>query len=151
MAKSWIVNSGSAATVDGATNYLSLAGNVNNSSIEVDREFPIRDAGTFSKLFVRVSANTTTTVTSTVTLRKSQANTSVVVSIPAGATGIFEDTSNTATFAATDEVAYKVTVPDEAVARSITISAYGIQFSPDLASDCVSFLACSSTPQSALN
>ena len=48
MAKSWIVNSGGAGTADGATNYLSIAGNVVASSTEVDREFPVRDAGTFS-------------------------------------------------------------------------------------------------------
>ena len=148
MAKSWIVNSGSAATVDGATNYLSIAGNVNNSSTEVDREFPIRDAGTFSKLFVRVSTNTTTTVTSTVTLRKSQADTSVVASITAGATGIFEDTSNTASFANTDEADYEVTVPSDGGGKSVTIQITGINFEPS-ASGCVSFLGSSGNQSTA--
>src|SRR3972149_1458373 len=142
MAKSWIVNSGGAGTADGATNYLSIAGNVVASSTEVDREFPIRDAGTFSKLFVRVSANTTTTVTSTVTLRKSKADTSVVASIPAGATGIFEDTSNTASFANTDEVGYKVTVPSDGGGKSVTIQITGINFEPS-SSGCISFLGSS--------
>lgn len=78
------------------------------SSTEASRASRFRTAGTISKLYVVVSANTTTGGSNSVTVRNNAADTSMTVAIGTGATGAFEDVANTASIAAGNDMAYKV-------------------------------------------
>jgi hypothetical protein len=68
----------------------------------------INVAGTWKNLFVNVSANARTSST-TITGVKNEVAGAMTVSVGSGATGFFEDTSNTITVAAGDYINYVVT------------------------------------------
>lgn len=139
MSNSLIVTSNAAGAgfVDGTTYYATISRILTSSTLVGPAESPIRNAGTFSNLYSYVPSNTAS-VTSTITLQKSQVNTAMTVSYTSDQTGIKEDTSNTVSFANTDEVNYEVAVPAEAGTNTLTISVIGCQFAPDTSSDCVS-------------
>ena len=126
---------------DDTTRFMVISGgNINiEETTEAIAEIPIRDAGTFSNAFVYVPANTGS-VGTTVTLRKSQADTALKITMSADQTGVIEDTSNTVTFAATDEATWEVTVPVEAGTNNTTITLYGVQFAPTTTTDCLTKL-----------
>lgn len=149
MAKSCFVGSsalfGTGGYSDNATYFLSLTANFSQGGqAETNLEIPVRDAGTFSNLFCYVTSNTTL-VTSTLTVRKSVSDTSVTVNYTSGQTGVKEDTSNSFSVANTDEVNYKLVVPnDVSGSTAINIKVTGIQFDPTTTTDCVSFLGSAS-------
>ena len=150
MANSLILNTDTIGITDATTRFIQLVGSFSAQVTEVNAEIPIRDAGTFSNLFVYVSTNTAS-VTSTITLRKSQVDTSLTVSYTADQTGIKEDTSNSVLFAATDEIDYEVTVPTEVGTNTITIELIGLQFAPTTTTDSITILGNSGTSTTALN
>ena len=109
MAKTILVTSGgAAATTAGATQYWFLATSaiLVPQTAEANRQIIFRSAGVLSKLYVRVSANSTST-NSTVVVRKNGADTALTVSITAGTPEVKEDTTNTVTVAAGDKLCYK--------------------------------------------
>lgn len=123
-----LVAYGSVNVVDNLTRFLSVSGQLfANQATEANAEVPIRDAGTVSHLFARVISNTATNG-STVTVRKSQADTAVTLSVGGDATGEFEDTSNSVSFANTDELDIEVTVATEGGTNTITFSLVGVVF-----------------------
>jgi len=124
---------------DNTTRFFPLSGYLDAQSTEANVEMAVRDAGTFSNAFAYIPLNTASN-TSTITLRKSRADTSLVISIAGDSTGVKEDTSNTATFAATDEVDWEVTVPTEGGTNNLTLSLLGVQFAPTTAGDCVTII-----------
>lgn len=134
-------NANGESVVDGTTSYFHIAGRLNTIATEADVETPIRDAGTFKNLFTYVATNTITIDSTVITLRKSQVATSVAVSYGSDQTGIKEDTSNTATFAATDEVSYEINAPADAGFNTISLRVIGIEFVPDTATNSVTFVA----------
>lgn len=81
------------------------------------------------RLFARVLTNTVTNGT-TVTVRKSLADTAVTLSIGGDATGEFEDVSNSVAFANTDEIAIEVTAATEGGTNTIVFSLLGVVFTP---------------------
>lgn len=99
------------------------------ASAEERVAMPIREAGVFSNLYIYVKANTITDTT-VITLRKSVADTALTVSYTSGETGIKEDTSNSVSFAATDEAAYKVDVPSVVGTTNINFTMFGMKFTP---------------------
>jgi len=140
MANSWIIRSRSLAVGDNTTRYHHPSGSGLAAHAAVARaEAPIRDAGVFSNLIVNAPSNTAT-VTSTVTLQVSQVDSALTVSYTSTQTGIKEDTSNTVTVAATDELDYEVTVPDTGPATTLTVAAVGVQFAPTTTTDCIALL-----------
>jgi hypothetical protein len=129
---------------DNTTRFYPVSGGlVNGGTVgEAASEIPIRDAGVYSNLYVYAEANTAVNVNCTVTLRKSQADTSVSVPFDLGETGIKEDTSNTASFAATDEASMEVTVPNESgSSKSLSLNISSLKFTPDTTTDCIGLLA----------
>ena len=123
---------------DAATYFTSLSGLIRAGASEAQAETPVRDGGTFSNLYVYVSANTAS-VTSVITLRKSQADTAVTVSYTSDQTGVKEDTSNSVLFANTDEVDYSIVVPSEAGTNNMNIRIMSVQFAPTTTTDCIMF------------
>ena len=102
------------------TRYYSVGtGSLQTNSTEANIERTWRNVGTLKNLLVNISENSILVLDTTFTLRKNLAGTSQTVSVPAGSTGNFEDTSNNVTTAATDEFDYAVVVP---VTASGTIS-----------------------------
>lgn len=89
--------------------YNSLSGGlgVSFSTTEADKAVTLRTAGTFRNIFCNVSSNARATTT-TVNFRKNNADGNGVLSITAGATGFFEDTSNTDTVASGDTANFRV-------------------------------------------
>lgn len=123
-------------TTAGATQYWWLANSsLLTSSTEAEREITYRTAGTLSKLYVRVTANSAS-ASSTLTVRKNAADTAMTVTIGAAATGVFEDTSNTVTVAAGDELCYKTV---SGGTGTITFSIMSVVF--DATTNCVSKMA----------
>lgn len=80
-------------------------GQRSSASAEAGLTISAQTAFTASNLFCQVKANAATTAT-TVTVRKNSANGNGTISIGAGLTGYFEDTSNTDSFSATDTMSY---------------------------------------------
>jgi hypothetical protein len=94
MAKAIIVNSGPVLSFPG-TIYIPIAtGDTGSSSTEADRQITCRVAGTFSKLYIRITTNSLTG-SSTFKSRKNGANGNQSISIGAGVTGEFYDDANT--------------------------------------------------------
>jgi hypothetical protein len=148
---SWLVASGgngSSAGVsflENTTRWTALLGVISQESSESQAQIPIRDEGTFQNLFVRVKASTTTTVTSTVTLRDAALNKGLGVSIGAGLTGGFENSTDPADSSTSSVMNYSVAVPpDPGVANgTLTISVISIRFEAD--TDTISLLTYNST------
>lgn len=123
---------------DNQTYFFPLGGGTvsNNLLSEDQAEIPIRDAGVFSNFYVYVFSNSAS-VTSVFTLRKSVSDTAVTVSYTSDQTGIKEDNTNTATFAATDEGCYSLVIPSEAGTNTLGFSVLGIKFTPTTTTDCI--------------
>lgn len=130
--------------VDGSTRFSNICGQIMAVTTESQAEKPVRDAGSFSHLYIHIPSNTAT-VTSTVTLRKSRADTALTVSIGSDQTGTFQDTTNTVAFAATDEADWGVVVPAEVGTNNLTPSIIAAKFTPDTTTDTVTFLSVASS------
>lgn len=103
-----ISHASSGITSTSSPRYFPAAGNVSSTlTTETDALTKIRLDGVISNLSIHVGANTTTVATGR--LRINQANSSLSVSIGSGATGHFEDTTNTGTIASGDIVTYSIT------------------------------------------
>lgn len=76
------------------------------NTVQANREFPWGVAGTISKLYVKILTNTTS-LQSAIIVRKNGADTALLVIIPVGTSGIFEDTTNTVSIAPTDKTTYR--------------------------------------------
>ena len=141
MASSLSIASGSPTdgVNDNTTRYTSFGGQLRFANLEAGAQVPVRDAGTVNNLYSYVSTNTAS-VTSTLTLRVSLADTALTVSYTADQTGIKEDTTNSVTVAATDELDWEVTVPTEAGTNTITFSVISGQFNHTSATSCISFM-----------
>lgn len=100
---STLAGGGAGLTFSSATEYLPLVGNNGTVTVEAETQFKSGVAGVIKNLFAYISGNSRGT-TSTYTLRKNGGNGNLTVSITAGATGIFEDTSNTDTVAVGDNL-----------------------------------------------
>jgi hypothetical protein len=142
MSKSLFLNIGNQGVNDNLTRFLSVSGNFAANATEVNIELPIRDAGVFNNLYVYVSANTCS-VDSVIDLRVNQASPGGTLTVTFGAdeTGIKEDTANSVTVAATDEINYRIVIPTEAGTNTITIKVMGMEFTPTASGDCVSLLS----------
>lgn len=103
---------GGASVAASSTNFFPFMGSDSNTpgifaTSENDQvKFPIRSAQTFSNMQIRVGSNTSTNAV-TVTVRKTGADGNNTVSLTAGATGNFEDTTHTDAYAATDNICGK--------------------------------------------
>lgn len=94
----------------GATTYHAIGGRGLGNPTEANTQYIMRDTTTLKQLRCYISANTSTNST-TLTLRKNGADTSVTITIGAGVTGALEDTTNTASIAVGDKVNYKFVGP----------------------------------------
>jgi len=94
------------------TNYAPIAGAITVSTTESNCQVKIQSAGTGSLLDVYVSANSIATSASTVRTRKATANGAMSVSIGAGATGTFQDTSNSDSVSAGNAYNYQIVTPN---------------------------------------
>jgi len=96
------------STTAGQTQFWFLA----TSSITVPqtnealRQLPYRSPGVLSKLYVRIPVNSTS-LNSTVVVRKNGVDTGLTVTITAGVAEVKEDVTNTVTVAAGDKLCYK--------------------------------------------
>ena len=94
-------------TTAGATQYWKLANTaLLGSTSEPTQELPYQTAGTFSKLYVRIIANSTS-APSTLTVRKNRANTPMTIPIPMGFIGELDDAVNTLTVVPGDKLDYR--------------------------------------------
>lgn len=140
MSVSQVVASGTQDAPDAATRYTSLSGSIALNATEANVEQPVRDAGVFSKLYTYVAANSVN-ASSTITLRKSRADTALLVTYTTLLTGILENTSDTVTFAATDEADWEITCPSVSGSKIMTVNVIAVQFAPTTSTNCVSFMA----------
>lgn len=127
---------------DNATRYLNIAGGLANISTESQAELPVRHPGSFSLLYVNATGNTNTVDGTTLTVRKSGADSSITVSYLALQSGTMEDLTNTESYANTDEVCIKAVTPnDVSGSRFFNLAIMGVTFSPDSTGDAVSFMS----------
>lgn len=135
----WLAGrAGSTGVSSGVTAYWTCAGPLAQSGTESVTEMPVREAGVFNNLYIRVFTNTLNQ-TAVFTTRKSQADTAITLSVSAAATGVFEDTSNSASYADTDEIACKMVIA--AGSGSIIVTQVAHQFEPTDTSKTVVCLA----------
>lgn len=130
MPKTLIISAGTpVAIAQATTRFCSCAvTNISSRADESLSQIVYQTAGTFSKMFVRVTANTATTTT-TIRLRINGADGNQTITVAAGQTGIFEDATNSDTITAGAKVGYQTTVP--AGAGAITIGIFAVIFSAD--------------------
>lgn len=129
--------------VDNGTRFMSVGNSwfgVTTNSTEARVEVPLRDAGDVKNFYTYVPTNTAS-VSSTITVRQSAADTTLLVTYTSDQTGLKQDSDSVA-YAATDEIDFEVTVPTEVGTNTITISQMAVQFTPTTSSDCVSLLNC---------
>lgn len=130
MSASQLASYGSVGVTDNTTRFLNPSGQLFASqATEANAELPVRTAVTIRHLFARVPANTATNG-STITVRKSRADTAITVAVGGDATGEFEDIVNSDSFAATDELDIEVTVATEGGTNTITLSILGVTATP---------------------
>jgi hypothetical protein len=121
-----LVNSSTGASVvvttAATTQYGSLCGNNKFllDTVEINRQVVYQQAGTFSKLYVRIIANSTSATSTILTRKNAATDGNLTVSISSAATGVFEDTTNTDTVTAADKWVYKL-VTGSGGTLSITI------------------------------
>lgn len=125
MAKVPLVHTRAATYNISTTNYNGVATGRMQPDTNEDRRYVLfREAGTFSQLYVNVSANTIT-ADSSVTLRKNATtDTALAVTIGSSATGIFEDTADTVASAAGDKWSTKVTTGGTGTSIAIRTISY---------------------------
>jgi len=100
----WIASGAVSGQNFGVTQFKAPAGNINNVGAEASEQLLIRNAITtltVQDLYVRVTINSVNGTT-TVQTRKNGANGTLVVSIGAAATGVFEDTTHSDSLATGD-------------------------------------------------
>ena len=121
---------GSAATTSNTTQFMQISGDRSGTSaVEANMETRMKQAGVFKNAWLYVSANAKTTSTP-VTFRKNRTDTAITWTIPAGTTGIYEDTTNPISVTAEDEVDWKIVYALDAA--NITIENIAIDFeNPD--------------------
>lgn len=105
----------------GATSYGFTAGGLRITATETDVQLTVRSAITMAFLRIYLPSNSINTGTSTFRTRINTANGSVIVSVGFGATGSFEDTTNSDSIAAGDVIDYQLITSGSS--GSITISA----------------------------
>ena len=141
-ASSFLVHQGAAdvSVNDNQTRFAPVGGPFIIRTTEAEVEGPVRDACTFKNLWINITSNTASN-TSTVTIRKSRADTAVIISVGAGATGILEDTVNSVAFAATDEASLELTIPSESGTHTIAYKNWGVEVVNGTANAPLSFMA----------
>lgn len=142
MSSSLTIAASSQGYNDNATYFTSFGGCLGSRATEADVQVPVRDAGVVSNLYTFASLNTAS-VNSTITLRVNLADAALTVTYAADQTGIKEDTSNTVTVAATDELDWEITIPTEAGTNTLTLRVISAQFAPTTSTNCVSFMVLS--------
>lgn len=85
--------------------------------------------GTLSNLFVYIVSNSRTTTT-TFKDRKNSSDGSLSVSVTAAATGVFEDTSNTTSVSAGDQINFRMTTGSGS-SEPLTVASVSFEFSAD--------------------
>lgn len=146
MANSLIVSSSDLKTqiADATTRFIPpMSGTSPPNATESVVEQPIRFAGTFSNLFVRLTANDVASATScTVTLSLSRVASALTVSFGTSQTGVVEDQTHSATCVNTDEVDFKVVVTSVSGNHSVVVADTAVQFAPTNAAQCVTIVGC---------
>jgi hypothetical protein len=100
--------SGVNITSASATTYIGLQGNISANNTEANRKHRLRVAGTVKGGHIYITANARTTTT-TYRMRVNGANGNIAIAVGAGLTGLFEDTVNTDTVAAGDDLCWSLT------------------------------------------
>lgn len=142
MSKSLIGTGGSSGTAfDNNTSFGALVGGgLWSTAAEATRELPVREAGSFSNLYTYSSANAVDEASTTITLRKSAADTTLLVTYTASQTGIKTDTDSVS-YADTDEVSIEVTVgSDPTGAIQFTLNTVYVDFTPTDTAVCITLL-----------
>jgi hypothetical protein len=93
--------------VNAATSYYPMGGDMTASATLANMEVPFYLAATFKNLRCYVTANSSSTST-TFRLIKNGSATALTLTIGSGATGLFEDSSNSVTITSTDKFCYEV-------------------------------------------
>ena len=103
-----------------------FSGEAMASGSETQAETTHRTAGTLSKLYVLITANSLNSGSSTIYVRKNRANGSQFVSFDFATTGEFRDDSNTDSVSAADETGYRIIT--SGTSGSVTIRSISILF-----------------------
>ena len=97
------------AITTNATLYIPISGDRSGTTgTESAVETTIKKAGTAKNGFIYIASNARVNDT-TFTLRKNRADTAIILTAGAGATGIIEDTSNSISYAVDDEINWEIT------------------------------------------
>ena len=109
------------SVVDNTTRHFTLGGILNDTiTAATNLRAETNVAIDFKQITILIPTNTASN-TSTVTLQKDGADTTLIASVTADGTGNFTDTSNTVSFTAGQETSIEITVPTEGGTNVLTI------------------------------
>lgn len=106
----------------GGTRYLNIGGFLDNASTEARSQIQARDSYTLAKMYVVIPTNITTSPT-TFRSRINGANGNQLITVPAGATGIFQDAVNSDALVSGDRFCTQIVV-GAGTGLYVTIVAY---------------------------
>lgn len=109
----------------GVTTRLTLSGGTGFNGTESVTHIQPNEAYTFSDLIFRLATNSVNSTT-TVRLRKSEVDTTLVISVGASTTGLFEDNVNTEVFTATEEPNFQVVTAGSSGTQLFTM--FGVHY-----------------------
>lgn len=120
-------NNGGNATAFNVTRFLPVCvyghgGGATEFATETPAQTIYRQAGTIAKVSIRITVNTIATSATTWKSRKNGADGNLSISIGAGLTGVFSDTTNSDTVTAADLFAWQLVTPN--TSGSITYANY---------------------------
>lgn len=105
------------------TRYWTIIGDLDYHATEANVQILIRDTYTLNRLYVRVTANTLTAAT-TIRSRKNSANGNQIISVGAGATGVFQDVVNSDALVSGDLINTSVVTVAGGTSIRITLIGY---------------------------
>lgn len=119
---------GTGGVAAGTTRYVAILGGGGAATVEAESQMPVNFAYSTSDAFVNITTNTTTGGSSSYTFRKNGADTSLSISVTAGTTGVFSDTTNTVNGGAGDLVDWKFI--NGGGAGNVTTTSYSMLMTP---------------------
>lgn len=130
---------GGAAQNDALTRYYPIAGGLSTTTTSQNAKIAIREAGTMSNFFVRVTTNTHTTAGSVFSVERSN-NDELGITFAAAETGIKENTGTSTAYISGDEANFECATAANVGTTTITIASMGVQFNPTDTSRTVSWM-----------
>src|SRR3990167_6161430 len=114
---------------DATSRYYPISGGLSSVTATANAKVAVREAGTMSNFFVRVTTNTHTTADSVFSVERSSTD-ELGITFAAAETGIKENTGTSTAYVSNDEANIECVTAANVGTTTITIASMGVQFNP---------------------